>query len=355
MYINSLNSIERGFGLAQIDNRKFIAPLVPALIAGAASLGSAIVGAVSNHNNNKRQEQLVQGQNAYNTPAQQVDRFRQAGLNPYMMLGQVNSGNQQSIASTNAMDYSNAGAQIGAAAQMAQQQPLIKAQVRATHADAENKEADTEIKRIDASTELETRMADIEKQLAEKNLTEEQRKKLEEERKILEEQHAELVRQVKVQNDNTEADTGVKNAQEKNTTEDTRGKKLHNDADAKWLDSDRSFQQRLMRSQEAGNYAGALLSRSSAETNRQMRPYQVGLTKSQMYGQHWSNRLAGKNFYWQPRLWSKQSDAIDAKIAQGWVQAGTEVFHEINNTIKNVNDAEQKGKYGKYGKKFQKR
>ena len=352
MYINSLNSIERGFGLAQIDNRKFI---WPAIIAGAAALGSTIISAVSNHNNNKRQEQLVQNQNAYNTSAQQVDRLRQAGLNPYMMLGQVNSGNQQSIASTNAMDYSNAGAQIGAAAQMAQQQPLIKAQVRATHADAENKEADTEIKRIDASTELETRMADIEKQLAEKNLTEEQRKKLEEERKILEEQHAELVRQVKVQNDNTEADTGVKNAQEKNTTEDTRGKKLHNDADAKWLDSDRAFQQRLMRSQEAGNYAGALLSRSSAETNRQMRPYQVGLTKSQMYGQHWSNRLAGKNFYWQPRLWSKQSDAIDAKIAQGWVQAGTEVFHEINNTIKNVNDAEQKGKYGKYGKKFQKR
>lgn len=291
MYINTLNSIERGFGLAQIDNRKFI---WPAIIAGAAALGSTIVSAVSNHNNNKRQEQLVQNQNAYNTSAQQVDRLRQAGLNPYMMLGQVNSGNQQSIASTNAMDYTNAGAQIGAAAQMVQQQPLIKAQVRATHADAENKEADTEIKRIDASTELETRMADIEKQLAEKNLTEEQRKKLEEEREILEEQHAELVRQVKVQNDNTEADTGVKNAQEKNTTEDTRGKKLHNDADAKWLYSDRAFQQRLMRSQEAGNYAGALLSRSSAETNRQMRPYQVGLTKSQMYGQHWSNQRAAR-------------------------------------------------------------
>ena len=291
MFLNSLNSIERGLGLAQIDNRKHI---WPAVIAGAAALGSTIISAVSNHNNNKRQEQLVQNQNAYNTPAQQVDRFRQAGLNPYMMLGQVNSGNQQSIASTNAMDYSNAGAQIGAAAQMAQQKPLIKAQVRATHADAENKEADTEIKRIDASTELETRMANIEKQLAEKNLTEEQRKKLEEERKILEEQHAELVRQVKVQNENTEADTKVKDAQEKNTTEDTRGKKLHNDSDSKWLDSERAFQQKLMRSQMASNYAGADASRANSETTRQLRPFQVGLTKSQMYGQHWNNQRSAR-------------------------------------------------------------
>ena len=137
-------------------------------------------------------------------------------------------------------------------------------------------------------------MANIEKQLAEKNLTEEQRKKLEEERKILEEQHAELVRQVKVQNENTEADTKVKDAQEKNTTEDTRGKKLHNDSDSKWLDSERAFQQKLMRSQMASNYAGADASRANSETTRQLRPFQVGLTKSQMYGQHWNNQRSAR-------------------------------------------------------------
>ena len=311
MFLNSFNSIERGFGLAQIDNRKHI---WPAVIAGAAALGSTIISAVSNHNNNKRQEKLVQNQNAYNTPAQQVDRFRQAGLNPYMMLGQVNSGNQQSIASTNAMDYSSAGAQIGAAAQMAQQKPLIKAQVRATHADAENKEADTEIKRIDASTELETRMADIEKQLAEKKLSEAEREKLEEERKILEEQHAELVRQVKVQNENTEADTRVKDAQQENTMEDTYGKRLHNDSDAKWLDSDRAFQQRLMRSQIASNYAGADASRAGALLSRA----NANIAKHEGNSAYWDSRDSKLTYHENVRVYNYNRRYYSNPEADWW-------------------------------------
>ena len=44
MFINSLNSIERGFGLAQIDKRKFIAPLVAAAVPAIISAAGAVAG-----------------------------------------------------------------------------------------------------------------------------------------------------------------------------------------------------------------------------------------------------------------------------------------------------------------------
>lgn len=77
--------------------------LVPAIM-GVASLVS---GALSQRRQNKKNkemaeyqtaanEKFVDKQNAYNAPASQMSRFQDAGLNPNLIYGQGNPGNQSS-------------------------------------------------------------------------------------------------------------------------------------------------------------------------------------------------------------------------------------------------------------------
>jgi len=67
------------------------------LIAGAASLGSTLVNAFSSGNMNKKnrkwQEKMWHMNNEYNKPIMQMQRFKEAGLNPHLIYGQGNSGN----------------------------------------------------------------------------------------------------------------------------------------------------------------------------------------------------------------------------------------------------------------------
>lgn len=124
-------------------NRKFI---VGALIGAGASILGAKLNADAVAKNNQRQEQLIHEQNAYNAPEQQVARMRQAGLNPYMMLGQVNPGNQSSIASTSSPDLNTSVSNVNTVAQMIQQSSLVAAQVRDMNAEAAGKEIDNQTK-----------------------------------------------------------------------------------------------------------------------------------------------------------------------------------------------------------------
>lgn len=100
-----------------------IAPLVgSALISGASSLLGGIFGGASNRSanreanatnlaiareTNQNQYQMFQEQNAfnermynqmqqYNTPAAQMQRYQEAGINPYIAAGNVQTGNAQS-------------------------------------------------------------------------------------------------------------------------------------------------------------------------------------------------------------------------------------------------------------------
>lgn len=82
-------------------------PLVP-LIAGAASLGSAAIGAIGQNKANQQnfafaqqqaqnqmdfQERMINAQNQYNTPLAQMNRFKEAGLNPHLIYGKGTPGN----------------------------------------------------------------------------------------------------------------------------------------------------------------------------------------------------------------------------------------------------------------------
>lgn len=196
MFIKWLNSIERGCGLAQIDNRKHIAPAVaaaiPAIIAAAGTVTSAVMNKKSIDKNNALQQQLVDKANAYNTPGAQVGRFNQAGLNPYMMLGQINSGNQQSVASTQPTDYSSVvNGAVGAASTLIQGL-TAKSEIVKNEADARNVDADTVNKNIRNMTELERNKAELQKQLAESAKTEADKDKIRKEIELVDEQITQL-------------------------------------------------------------------------------------------------------------------------------------------------------------------
>jgi hypothetical protein len=57
----------------------------------------------------KRQKELFDYQNAYNTPAKQMERLKQAGLNPALMYGQGNTGNATGFAGVQKADVTGPG------------------------------------------------------------------------------------------------------------------------------------------------------------------------------------------------------------------------------------------------------
>lgn len=107
------------------------------LLAGVGGVISSVVGAISGSKNTKRtndanlqinqlnnefnermmHEQMDyntmmwQKQNEYNTPSAQMQRMRDAGVNPYMALGNVSSGSASSAGSTSAASAAPAAAQ----------------------------------------------------------------------------------------------------------------------------------------------------------------------------------------------------------------------------------------------------
>lgn len=80
-----------------------LAPLVPALIGAGTSLVNAGLTGTTNRASRKFAEKMYarqrkdnladwEMQNSYNSPAAQMARFRDAGLNPHLIYGQANEG-----------------------------------------------------------------------------------------------------------------------------------------------------------------------------------------------------------------------------------------------------------------------
>lgn len=79
-------------------------PFIP-IIGAAGSLFSTLI---TNHANKKRQEEM----NAYNSPAAQLERYKQAGMNPAYGAG-MSSGNQSSVVQAQAPDVGAAVDYVG--------------------------------------------------------------------------------------------------------------------------------------------------------------------------------------------------------------------------------------------------
>jgi len=157
------------------DNRKNIAPVVgAALIAGASSILGSALNAKSTNANNQLQQQLINDANAYNTPGMQMQRFQNAGLNPYMMLGQVNAGNQTSVASTSPVDYSSGIQGVGNAANTLIQAASANSQIGVNDATIAKTKSETALNMIDAQTRAAENAARINKLVQDGSLTKQQ-------------------------------------------------------------------------------------------------------------------------------------------------------------------------------------
>lgn len=91
----------------------------------------------------EQQRQMIQEQNEYNSPINQMARYREAGLNPNLLFGQISEGNQGEIAKYNPphiepVPVGNVPAMIGQAIQAAMQAELTKADLDIRHQQFEN-------------------------------------------------------------------------------------------------------------------------------------------------------------------------------------------------------------------------
>ena len=331
MFLNTFNSIERGFGLAQFDNRKHY---VAALLSAAAALGSAHMSNMSTQANNERQEALVNSQNAYNTPAMQEARIRQAGLNPYMMLGQVNSGNQQSVASTQSTDYSAAGAQLGAAAQLAQQEPLVQAQARAANADAKDKLADAKTKTIRNMTELQRNKAELMKMLADTDVSKKQKEKILSEIKLIDEQQRQLNQENDVYQlswDDHVKEQGVKNWHLKAQGDLFNSQKTGQDTENSLLSKYGDEQYRAM-------IAKAFADARSADASALLSRANVNVAKHEANSAYWNSRGSEYNYREARRLFDYNSAYHDNVALDYFFDKTGEVIHGGSEVTGSVND-----------------
>lgn len=98
-------------------------------------------------------ERYLDKQLAYNTPEAQMQRYRDAGLNPHLIYGQGNPGNQSAPLSSpdlKSPDYQHAGSQspIADIVQTAMATMLQMSQVQAVNAKTEKTVQDTALSRL---------------------------------------------------------------------------------------------------------------------------------------------------------------------------------------------------------------
>jgi hypothetical protein len=100
-------------------------------------------------------KQMFDYQNAYNTPAQQMKRLKQAGLNPALMYGQGTTGNAQGMAQTQGMGQTSFNpAEIAQTTATGLQTSLMNDQRELLRMQAQNAKQDAFLKGIKGITEM---------------------------------------------------------------------------------------------------------------------------------------------------------------------------------------------------------
>lgn len=132
---------------AGVQPKSIAAAVIPAIIGLAGSIGATAFG-------NKLQSDAITRQNAYNSPVAQMQRYQDAGLNPYLIYGngQASAGNQAQIGSyQSGAEAFNSLMSFGL--QLPQlQQDLKESEARISNMAAQNEEirANVRLKTIEA-------------------------------------------------------------------------------------------------------------------------------------------------------------------------------------------------------------
>lgn len=111
-----------------------------AAIGGASSLLGGIFGNSARKKEAARQrawnESMWNKQNAYNTPANQMQRLKDAGLNPALMYGKGNVGNAEKVQGYQQPQIENVGAGVAQSAAAGAQLSLVNTQKKLIEAQA---------------------------------------------------------------------------------------------------------------------------------------------------------------------------------------------------------------------------
>ena len=282
------------------DNRKNIAPVVGgAIIAGASSILGSMLNAKSTNDNNKLQQQLVNDANAYNTPGMQMQRFQDAGLNPYMMLGQVNAGNQTSVASTSPVDYSSGVQGIGNAANTLIQAASANSQIEVNKATIAKTESETALNQIDAQTRAAENAARINQLVKQGVLTQQQADNLSQQFDLTQMTWDELLKQPGLANsftaeqiENLKAAIGKINSEKK-------GIDLQNGITAKYGEKQAAATLGNTLSQTGVNHANIGLMGSQISLNgtyMDLNRGQLGVLRNQQNSAYWDSRETKRNY-----------------------------------------------------------
>lgn len=142
------------------------------LIGAAGNIVGSLIGAKSTSDTNSANMRLAEyqyskdlemwnRQNAYNTPAAQMQRYKDAGLNPHLIYSQGNPGNASSAPSysaptiqSNAEQYNRMGAAVGSALGQYQNYKLMQQQIATQQAQQDNLTAQAAYTRARATSEL---------------------------------------------------------------------------------------------------------------------------------------------------------------------------------------------------------
>ena len=291
------------------DNRKNIAPVVGgAIIAGASSILGSMLNAKSTNDNNKLQQQLVNDANAYNTPGMQMQRFQDAGLNPYMMLGQVNAGNQTSVASTSPVDYSSGVQGIGNAANTLIQAASANSQIEVNKATIAKTESETALNQIDAQTRAAENAARINQLVKQGVLTQQQADNLSQQFDLTQMTWDELLKQPGLANsftaeqiENLKAAIGKINSEKK-------GIDLQNDITSKYGEKQAAATLGNTYSQTGVNYANVGLMGSQVGLNgtyMDLNRQQVGVLRNQQNSYYWDSQEKKRNYQYNKAKFDK--------------------------------------------------
>jgi uncharacterized protein (DUF697 family) len=106
---------------------------------GIGTIASGIEGLISGRSSRKQRkwaESMWNKQNAYNTPRMQMQRLRDAGLNPALMYGKGTTGNAEKPLAYQQMQTPSVGANINAGMVAGVQMDLVKSQKKLNDANA---------------------------------------------------------------------------------------------------------------------------------------------------------------------------------------------------------------------------
>ena len=325
-------NLNRGEPLSPLfDKRKNIAPLVGgAIISAAGSVLGSVLNAKSNANNNALQQQLVQDANAYNTPANQMQRFQDAGLNPYMMLGQVNAGNQTSVASTSPTDYSSGVQGVGNAANTLIQAASAGSQIEVNKATVEKTESETALNKIDAQTRAAENQARINQLVKQGVLTHQQAENLAQEFDLRDQTWDALLKSPALANVLTAEQIENLKASTAKTGSEKKSIDLQNGITTNFGSKLAAANLANIYSQIGVNHANVGLMGSQVGLNgtyMDINRQQVGVLRNQQNSAYWDSRE-------KKRIFQYNSKKHDHPNADWWTENyGTPVFNLLGHII----------------------